>query len=428
MSERCLLVGIQLPSQSDFDHNSSLEELSNLAKTAGVTVVGETSQKLKEISPATFIGKGKVDEVAELIKAQNIDVVIFDDEISPAQQRNLEEKIECKLVDRTTLILDIFAQHAKSKEGSLQVELAQLRYRLPRLVGKGIDLSRLGGGIGTRGPGETKLEVDRRRIRDKIAAIRRELEEVHQVRFLHKKRRLGIPMTVISLVGYTNAGKSTLMNRLTGAAVLVENKLFATLDPTTRRLKLPNNHRVLLTDTVGFIKKLPTMLIEAFKATLEEICEADLLLHVIDGASHDAYSQSQTVLNILDEIGAGEIPTLHVYNKLDLGFDQYDVAKHGRLHPSVLVSAEKGDGIDELLKKVQEMIESNFERHTLELPQGPTGEKILAVVREHGRVVDQRYEPDKIYATVEVTKRFAMWLQQIPKENWSVDNKRISHD
>ncbi|MFC2075065.1 GTPase HflX [Bdellovibrionota bacterium] len=415
-TERALLVGIQESDISFEDLESSLKELEQLAYTSGVSVVGNLTQQVKRVSPRTLLGRGKVEEIASKAAEEEVDVVIFNDELSPAQQRNLESTIECKIIDRTTLILDIFAQHAHTKEGYLQVELAQLRYRLPRLAGKGVDLSRLGGGIGTRGPGETKLEVDRRRIRDKIAMIRRELENVRSVRALHRERRLGVPLIIVSLVGYTNAGKSTLMNALTKANVLVEDKLFATVDPTTRRLKLPNGHVVLLTDTVGFIKKLPTTLIEAFKATLEEIAQADLLLHLIDSSHSGAGEEAKTVLNILDEIGASEIPIIHVYNKTDLGFDRFEVAKSGRLHPSVLVSAKAGNNLGLLQEKIQEIIQLSFEQYELTLPQGTSTEQLLGAVRENGRIVEQQYDYESVRAIVEVTERFASWLKKNKKE------------
>ena len=316
--ERALLVGIELPSRNhQVPLAYNLQELERLAETAGATVLGKQHQQIKSITPATLIGRGKVHEIQERVNELHADLVIVDEELTPAQQRNLENAFRVRVVDRSQLILDIFAQRARSNEGKLQVELAQLEYLLPRLTRQWTHLSRLGGGIGTRGPGETQLEVDRRRIRERIGHLKRRLRTVERTRSLQRKEREEVPFATIALVGYTNAGKSTLMNALTAAGVFVEDKLFATLDPTTRALRLPNGDKVMLIDTVGFINKIPHSLVEAFKSTLEEVSNADLLLHLVDLASPQFEEQIDVAYGVLAEIGAGDIPTVLVANKID---------------------------------------------------------------------------------------------------------------
>ena len=316
--ERVFLVGVELKSRNHADTRDSLAELGELAVTAGGEVIGDGLQKTESLNPATFIGKGKAAEFADFCRRQDVDTVIFDDELSPAQSRNLEKIFNCKILDRTSLILDIFAQRARTREGKLQIELAQLQHLLPRLTRFWGHLSRQSGGIGMRGgEGETQLETDRRRVQDRIAKISRELELVRQQRGIQRSVRQRNNWPLASIVGYTNAGKSTLLNALTGADVLVKDILFATLDPTTRRLRLPTNQNVLLTDTVGFIRKLPHGLVEAFKATLEEVVQADLLLHIADISHPQAEEQIQAVNAVLAEIGAGEKPTIMVFNKMD---------------------------------------------------------------------------------------------------------------
>jgi GTP-binding protein HflX len=344
----------------------SVAELGELARTAGAEVVGQATQRIEHPNPATYIGKGKVEEVAEARRELDANVVIFDDELSPSQQRNLERAIGGKVLDRTALILDIFATHAHTREGRLQVELAQLQYLLPRLAGQWSHLERMEGAIGTRGPGETQIETDRRLINNRIARIRRELEDVRSQRAQYRRRRARNGMPVVTLVGYTNAGKSTLMRSLSGADVLAENKLFATLDPVTRRLRLPSGEVVLLTDTVGFIQKLPTDLVAAFRATLEEVAEADLLVHVIDISHPAAYEQTQAVERTLREIGAEGRPMLLALNKLDLLTDEnghpvadFDDARaiiHGAGAPPrnvALVSATRRWGLERLLERIE---------------------------------------------------------------------------
>jgi GTP-binding protein HflX len=345
---------------------SSVEELAQLALTAGATVVGRSVQRRERPTAAHYIGRGKVRELAARRLDLDYSTVIFDDELSPSQQRNLEEALKVKILDRTALILDIFAQHAHTREGALQVELAQHEYLLPRLAGQWTHLERLEGRIGTRGPGETQLETDRRLIRNKIARLKRELEHVRKHRALYRRRRARQGVPVVSLVGYTNAGKSTLMRALSGADVLVEDKLFATLDPVTRRVALPHGAAFLLTDTVGFIQKLPTQLVAAFRATLEELAEADLLLHVVDITHPDAAEQAQTVEETLAELGLGERPRVTVLNKTDLlrgddgrpleGLERLDEARESLRYwrpDALLTSAVKGWGLAELLGRVE---------------------------------------------------------------------------
>src|SRR5215467_5017745 len=341
--QRALLVGTT--------DEESLEELALLADTAGAEPVVRELQRRQTPDPATYIGTGKADELRAISDALDIDVVIFDDELSPAQQRNLEKLFAVDDVDRVALILDIFAQHASSQEGAVQVELAQLRYRLPRLRGRGTELSQQGGGIGTRGPGETQLEVDRRRLLRRIQRLERDIKELGANRATQRKARRRRAIPTIALVGYTNAGKSTLLNRLTDAGVLVENQLFSTLDPTTRRLRLPGGETVLLSDTVGFVRRLPHQLVDAFRSTLEEVVDADLLLHVVDLGAPDAEGRIAAVEAVLREIDAGDVPVLHVWNKADL-VDQEVVEEQVRTHDSVAISAATGEGIDGLLHTV----------------------------------------------------------------------------
>ena len=360
-------MGADLKTESRWDADSSLEELAQLADTAGAVVVGRTVQRLESPNPAYYIGKGKVEEIASLKATQDYDLVIFDDELSPSQQRNLEKALKVKIIDRTALILDIFAQHARTREGALQVELAQHEYLLPRLVGQWVHLERLGGGIGTRGPGETQLETDRRLIRDRIRRLKAELEAVRRHRSLYRRRRARQGLPVVSLVGYTNAGKSTLMRALSGAEVHIEDKLFATLDPVTRRLSLPGDSFILLTDTVGFIQKLPHELVAAFRATLEELSEADLLLHVVDISHPNAADQHETVERTIAELGLAHKPRLTVLNKVDRltrkGGDPVEGPIEGLKEMeedscpgTVLVSALKGWGLQELLEGIEGLL------------------------------------------------------------------------
>lgn len=356
--QRAMLVGL-IRSQSDRSRGElSLNELGLLTDTAGSDPVVSELVRRERPDAATFIGKGKLAELVGLSKAEDIDVVVFDNELSPAQQRNLQQAFQCDVVDRVALILDIFAQHAHTKEGMMQVELAQHRYRLPRLRGQGTALSRLGAGIGTRGPGETKLETDRRRILERVRKIERELKHARQSRDTRSKRRRRSGEPVVAIVGYTNAGKSTLFNRLTDAGVLVEDRLFATLDSTVRKLELPHGHTALLSDTVGFVRDLPHELVEAFRSTLEEAADADLLLHVVDASDEDPEHQIAAVHAVLDEIGAGTVDELIVFNKIDIA-DPTTIARLRSMNPAAeLVSAATGEGIDGLLDGVVDRLDA----------------------------------------------------------------------
>ncbi len=354
-----MLLAADLADRS-WSASESLAELARLAETAGIQVAGEVTQRLREPQPTSYLGTGKIQELREEKSRLRFDTVIADDELSPAQQRYLEHALDVQVLDRTAVILHIFAQHARTREGRLQVELAQYRYRLPRLTGRGVELSRLGAGINTRGPGETKLESDRRRIRHRISELNREIERVRAQRSLHRAQRRASGLPVVALAGYTNAGKSTLMNALTGAGVLSSNQLFATLDPTTRRLELPNHHEILLTDTVGFIQKLPTDLVAAFRATLEEITEADVILHIIDASHPQAHEQVEAVENELEALGVGSKPRFGVLNKADVIAPERLPLLRRRFPASVAVSALKGTGLEALLHRLEQQIASGF--------------------------------------------------------------------
>ena len=390
-TERVFLVGLELKSRSAPDLDDSLGELSQLAETAGAEVVGNGRQRLEAPQAATFIGKGKADEFAQLCRGQDIDTVIFDDELSPAQSRNLERVFECKVLDRTALILDIFAQRARTREGKLQVELAQLQHLLPRLTRFWGHLSRQKGGIGMRGDGETQLETDRRRVQDRIARIARDLDEVRQHRSTQRAGRLRRPWPLASIVGYTNAGKSTLLNRLTGAGVMTEDQLFSTLDPTTRRLRLPTNQNLYLSDTVGFIRKLPHSLVEAFKATLEEVVQADLLIHVVDASHPQAAEQLQAVNRVLEEIEADGKPTLMVFNKIDRLENRESVRQILEQHPhAVAASAQTGEGLDGFLAELGTVLRPLREFVELHVPHGEAA--VIARLHSVAQVVERNYE------------------------------------
>jgi GTP-binding protein HflX len=384
---------VELKSRIGLELHDSLEELSELAITAGADVVGDGVQKMAAPCATTFIGKGKADEFARHCRTADVDTVIFDDELSPAQSRNLEKVFNCKVLDRTSLILDIFAQRARTREGKLQIELAQLQHLLPRLTGFWGHLSRQKGGIGMRGgEGETQLETDRRRVQDRIARICRELEVVRRQRSTQRQARQRNHWALASIVGYTNAGKSTLLNTLTGSDVLAENKLFATLDPTTRRLRLPTNQNVLLTDTVGFIRKLPHGLVEAFKATLEEVVQADLLLHVVDVSHPQADEQVRSVNTVLKEIGAEGKPTLMVFNKIDqLNGNQSVLTRFLEQHPhGVAISAQNGDGVPALLAQLGSQLRPIREFMELAVPHHESG--VIARLHEVGQVIERSYD------------------------------------
>jgi GTP-binding protein HflX len=384
LRQRALLVGTGFGPQGLEDAERSLAELALLTDTAGADPVETVLQRRDRPDSATYVGKGKVDELRELVEALDVDVVVFDDELTPAQQRNLEQLLKVDVVDRVALILDIFAQHATSQVGMLQVELAQYRYLMPRLRGRGVELSQQAGGIGTRrGPGETKLEVDRRRIQKRVTKLEHDLVRAAGTRATQRKARRRRGMLTISLVGYTNAGKSTLLNRLTQADVLVEDRLFSTLDPTTRRLRLPGGETVLCSDTVGFVRRLPHQLVEAFRSTLDEVRDADLLVHVVDATAPDAESQIDAVRSVLDEIGAGEVPELVVVNKTD-------AADPDRVHElvrggAVAVSARTGEGIDVLVAAIGERLRALSSSVELVVPYD-RGD-VLAALHRDGEVL-----------------------------------------
>ena len=391
MSERAILIGMEWGrNDSLWTVDDSLEELKQLADTAGATVIKKFIQKRPKPDPAFFIGRGKVQELALYAQQENIDLCIFDDELSPAQQRNIESVMGIRILDRTALILDIFAQRARTNEGKLQVELAQLQYTLPRIMGKGLMLSRLGGGIGTRGPGETKLEVDRRRIRDRIAFIKDQIEKVKAVRSLHRSKRKKNNVFEVSLVGYTNAGKSTLLNTLTNSDIYAKDQLFATLDPTTRQLTLPNKQEIIITDTVGFIQRLPHQLIAAFRSTLEVVTEADLLVHVID-VSHELYKeQAAAVHEVLKEIGAETKPVITVYNKIDkLPPDSKLADRLALEEDTVCISAAKKLNLESLQQMIESHLKSKAVEVTLCIPYAETAK--AAQLHETANVLEQEY-------------------------------------
>jgi len=385
--ERIVLVGVVFGWNSLAVVEADLDELEELVGTAGADVVGRVIQRREQPDPATFLGRGKAQELRELSVAKDSDTVVFDDELSPAQQRNLEQILGRTAIDRTAVILDIFAQNARTQEGKAQVELALLRYRLPRLRGRGRSFSQQAGGIGTRGPGETQLEVDRRRLLSRVRRLEVDLRRLTATRRTQRKARQRSRQRSVSLVGYTNAGKSTLLNRLTGADVLVENRLFSTLDPRTRRLPLPGGETVLVSDTVGFVRKLPHQLVEAFRSTLEEVHEADLLLHVVDGSAIEPEGQIEAVRSVLDEIGAADVPELLVVNKADKAAGARRLLER---HPgSVLVSAVTGEGVDEMVRAMSDRL--RVADRVIELVVPFERGDVLAAVHREGEVVGETH-------------------------------------
>ena len=389
--ERFILVGV---STCDGDDTvASLNELEELVATAGAEAIGTMIQSREQIHPGTYLGKGKLDELRDMIDELGADGIVCDDELSPAQMKKLEEILDTKILDRTMVILDIFAARARSSEGKLQVELAQLKYRAVRLTGMGTAMSRLGGGIGTRGPGEKRLEVDRRLIRERISVLKRELEDVKRHREVTRQRRSANPITVISIVGYRNAGKSTLLNHLSGSQVLAEDKLFATLDPTTRELELGDGESVLMTDTVGFIRKLPHHLIEAFKSTLEEAKYADIILHVVDASNPQMEAQMEVVRDILNELKITGKPTVTVFNKMD-NYPYEIMPRDGGADKVAYISALNGDGLDRLKKTLSDLLRSR--RVYLEKVYPYTEAGKVQLIRRYGQLLDEQYTEDGI--------------------------------
>ena len=398
IEERVILIGVQ--TEQDEDVAASLDELEELAATAGAVTVGKVIQNREAVHPGTYIGKGKIEEVAALLAAYDANGVICDDELSPAQMNNLERELDCKVMDRTLLILDIFAGRATTSEGKIQVELAQLRYRSARLVGLRESLSRLGGGIGTRGPGEKKLEMDRRLIKDRIAQLNRELKEVRKHREITRAQREKKQIPVAAIVGYTNAGKSTLLNHLTGAGVLEEDKLFATLDPTTRVLELPGRQEILLTDTVGFIRKLPHHLIEAFKSTLEEAKYADYIVHVVDASNPQRDKQMHIVYDTLYQLDIREKTVITLFNKQDQVTDEEPI-RDFKADYTLAVSAKKGTGLEELKELFCTLLRDNKILVERTISYQEAG--ILQQIRKSGELLEEEYRPEGIFIRAYVT-------------------------
>ena len=401
IEEKEILVGVS--EQEGDDAEDSVTELAELVKTAGATVVGTLIQKRETIHPGTYVGTGKVEEIAQLIAQTGATGIVCDDELSPAQLRNLENMLDTKVMDRTLIILDIFAARATTSEGKIQVELAQLKYRLSRLSGLGKTMSRLGGGIGTRGPGEKKLEIDRRLINDRIAQLNRELKEVVKHREITRAKRAKSEVPVVAIVGYTNAGKSTLLNHLTDAEVLEEDKLFATLDPTTRMLELDGHQQVLLTDTVGFIRKLPHHLIEAFKSTLEEAKYADYIFHVVDASNPQMDKQMHIVYETLDHLGVKNKKMVTLFNKMDQRTEE-EPLQDFRADHILQISAANNQGLDEIKALLQEMLREDKVYIERVIPYAQAG--IIQLVREKGELVSEEYVPEgieiKAYVPMEV--------------------------
>ena len=426
--ERVLLLGVSVrksrtPAAGSAVERENMLELEELALSAGANVTGSLLQVRDKIDPATLVGRGKLDEVKAEAHMRGAPLVIVDHNLTPVQLRNMEAATDCRVIDRTQLILDIFAMHARTREGQLQVELAQLNYLLPRLTGRGSELSRLGGGIGTRGPGEQKLETDRRRIRDRVRKIKDQIETVRRQRTTRRRARQAIPLGTIALVGYTNAGKSTLFNALTHATVLTSSKMFATLDPTVRGVKLPSHRRILLSDTVGFLRDLPPDLIAAFRATLEEVQEAALILQVTDISNPRHAELDEEVVKILQELGVADRPRLHIFNKIDrlAPEDREEVARiaqngngaasHGTAGRSAFVSAETGEGLDNLLAQIDAALPIDpITRIRLQLPMSEG--RTLAMVHACGRVLSSEADGEQISIEAEVPETLARRLAE----------------
>ncbi len=413
VAERLILVGVATSEQDDT--KESLEELAELVKTAGAESVAMVIQNREKPHPGTYLGKGKIEEVLLLAEELNADGIVCDDELSPAQMKNLEDAIGRKIMDRTMVILDIFAQHASTREGKIQVELAQLKYRSSRLIGMGNILSRLGGGIGTRGPGEKKLEMDRRLIRDRISQLGRELDDVVKAREVARAARNRNPVPVIAIVGYTNAGKSTLLNYLTNAGVIEEDKLFATLDPTTRNLALPGGQQVLLTDTVGFVRKLPHHLIDAFRSTLEEAKYADMILHVVDASNPDCDKHMHVVYETLRGLGVTDKKVITVFNKQDVLRDKIasgemlpETRKDLKADETVKLSAKQGEGVEELLAVLEKVLQESKVLVEYVFPYTETAK--IQIIRKYGQLLCEEYREDGTYVKAFLPKEIYMQL------------------
>lgn len=399
LQEKVILVAVDLEDGTDVEH--SLDELSELAETAGAVTVGRMIQKRDAVHPGTYVGKGKIEELRFMIQEEGAEAIVCDDELSPAQITNLQEELQVKVIDRTVLILDIFAAHARTSEGKLQVELAQLRYRASRLVGLGKSLSRLGGGIGTRGPGEKKLEMDRRLIKERISMLNRQLKEVVQNRETQRHKRSQNQTPTVAIVGYTNAGKSTLLNTLTEASVLEEDKLFATLDPTTRALELEDGQKILFTDTVGFISKLPHQLIRAFRSTLEEAKYADIILHVVDASNPNYEMQMEVVYDTLRELEIEDKKVITAFNKLDkVEFYEQGNWKDPKADVTVSISAKESLGLDVLLRKIEELLNEGLVKIEKLIPYEEAGK--IQMIREYGKLEQEEYREDGIFVRASV--------------------------
>lgn len=410
IEEKVILVGVSFREGDDTE--DSMTELAELVETAGAEVVGMTVQGRANIHPGTYVGSGKLQEIRQMISDLQADGIVCDDELSPAQLRNMEKELDCKVMDRTLVILDIFAARASTSEGKIQVELAQLRYRLSRLTGLGTSLSRLGGGIGTRGPGEKKLEMDRRLIKSRISQLKRELEEVRQHREVNRGQRSRNHTKVAAIVGYTNAGKSTLLNRLTGAGVLEEDKLFATLDPTTRNLKLDSGQEILLTDTVGFIRKLPHHLIEAFRSTLEEAKYADLIIHVVDASNPQRNKQMQIVYETLQNLGVTGKKIITLFNKQDK-LQQEEIVKDFKADYTLKISAATEDGLEQVKEVLEEVLREDKQFLEGTFPYDLGGQ--ISAIRKYGELLEEEYRENGIYVRafvpVEMYKNLSENLQ-----------------
>jgi GTPase len=409
--EKAVAVGIYTRRSDKWKEEQSLEELSTLAVTAGADVKKMYLQEKPRMDPAYYCGKGKLEEVKEFCDGHNIDIALFDDALTPAQMRNIEKLLDRKVLDRTQLILDIFAQRAKTSEGKLQVELAQIDYLLPRLTGKGMMLSRLGGGIGTRGPGETKLEFDRRRLRERRTRLLKQLEHVKQIRQLQRSSRSEIPLPIVALIGYTNAGKTTLFNHLTGSKGFASPILFATLDPAMKSIRAANKQLILISDTVGFIQKLPHELIAAFRATLEEVIQAHLLLHVIDASNPNVDEQTEAVQQTIRELGVNHKPVIHVLNKIDLLETDASMLQsfRNRLGEVVAISAETGEGLEELVETIANTLKAFWQRVQLSIPLQE--QSLIAQLHHQGKVYGKHYTDGHVELDVEVPKKLAEKLR-----------------